>query len=102
MASVTITLPDTNSHNLKTLLVAAKTLPAYEFRELLVLADTTNGANNIAVGDSDVTDAVYGYLLTAGASRLYRPPSPGQKVYTSNIYVKASAGTPVLHIEGTY
>lgn len=107
MDSFTITLPDTNAHNLHDLLVtadAAKTTPKAldlitEGREVLLTADTGNGANNIAVGGSDVTDAIYSYLLAAGSSRNYQIPKPGQKVYCKELYVKASAGTPKLHVE---
>ena len=102
MPSFTLVLATTGVYNLKTLLVANKTVPAYEFRELQFLADDGNAANNIAVGGSDVSDTVYSYKLAAGASKQYRIPMPGQKVYCSTIYVKASAGTPTLHVEGTY
>ena len=108
MDTFTIVLPDTNVHNLHDLIVtadAAKTVPKAldlitEFRELTLLADDGNAANNIAVGGSDVSNTVYGYKLTAGASKRYSIPKPAQKVYCKELYVKASAGTPTLHVEG--
>jgi len=108
MDTFTIVLPDTNVHNLHALIViadAAKTTPKAldlitEFRELTLLADDGNAANNIAVGGSDVSDTVYSYKLTAGASKRYSIPKPAQKVYCKELYVKASTGTPTLHVEG--
>ena len=108
MDTFTIVLPDTNVYNLHDLIVvadAAKSNPkgldlVTEFRELLLLADDGNGPNNIAIGGSDVSDTVYSYKLTAGASKRYSIPKPAQKVYCKELYVKASAGTPTLHVEG--
>jgi len=84
---------------------AAKTTPKgldliTEFRELTLLADKDNGANVIAVGGADVSDTVHSYPLAAGASKRYSIPKPAQKVYCKELYVKASAGTPTLHVEG--
>jgi hypothetical protein len=108
MESITITLPDTNAHNLHDLMVTADAARAAslikgldlitDFREMTFLADDGNGANNIAVGRSDVTDAVYSFKLAAGASKLYRIPKG--VVRCKELYVKASAGTPTFHIEG--
>lgn len=108
MDSFTITLPDTNVHNLHDLLViadAAKSTPKAldlitDFREVQFLADDTNGANKIAIGGSDVSDTVFSYTLSAGYSKQYRVPRFGQKIYCKDIYVKASGGTPILHVEG--
>jgi hypothetical protein len=104
MPSITVVLADTNVHNLKDLLAAAKTLPAYEFREMTILADDGNAATILYVGGADVsnTGPVDSYQLQAGASKTYNPKGfPGQLYYTSTIYVKASAGL-TFHFEGTY
>ena len=100
MPSYTITLPDQASHKLSDLISSAYTSALLEFSEVQLLADVGNGANNIAVGSSDVSDTVYSYILSAGSSRLYRRERGRPLIYLSTLYVKANAGTPKLHIEG--
>ena len=108
MDSFTIVIPDTNAHNLHDLLVtadAAKSDPKglsliTQFTELLLLSDSGNGANHINVGGSDISDTVYSYQLQAGGNKQYRVPSRGQKVFAKELYIKAVAGTPTLHVEG--
>lgn len=102
MPSVTLAITDTNVHNLKTILAAAKTLPSYEFREFTLLADPGNGATYAYVGGDDVSSTVNSYSLGAGDSKTYQPKAfPGQLYYTSTIYIKASASL-TLHFEGSY
>ena len=104
MPSVTLVIADTNLYNLKDILEAAKTLPAYEFREMTLTADEGNGATILYVGGSDVsaTGPICSYQLGAGISKTYPPKGvPGQLYYTSTIYVKASAALR-LNFEGTY
>ena len=104
MPSFSLHLADTNVHNLKDLLVAAKTAPAYEFRSLLITADKDNGGAIVFVGDSDLdtTAKIFSYSLAANASRHYGPmPYPAALVDTSTLYIKASAEAYV-HVEGLY
>lgn len=108
MISVTITLADSNVHRLDLLMIAAlaaespaRSCPAYEFRELNLLADNSNGAGTIYVGNSDVTNAIFAYTLQGGQSRYYPPKSLGaQLYYTSTMYILGSAGL-ILHVEGS-
>lgn len=103
MPSFSVHLSDTNVHNLKDLLVAAKTAPAYEFRSLLITADKDNAAVVIFIGDSDLdtTAKVYSYSLAAGSSRHYFVPYLGSIIDTGTLYVKASADG-YFHVEGLY
>lgn len=104
MPSASIAIVDTSVHNLKDLLVATKTWPSYEFREMTLTADDGNGATILYVGGSDIsgTGPVCSYQLGAGISKFYPPKGvPGQLYYTSTIYVKASAALR-LNFEGTY
>ena len=107
MDSFTVALTDTDTHNLHDLLVtadAAKSTPKgldliTEFREMTILADAGNGAAKLYVGGSDVSSTIHSYPLTAGASQTYRRPTPAQKVYCKEVYVRASANL-TFHIEG--
>ena len=106
MESFTVTLADTDAHNLHDLLViadAAKADPKgidliTEFREILILADKDNGAKNLAIGGSDVTNAIYSVLLGAGANVPFRPAKG--KFWSKERYVKASAQPLIFHVEG--
>lgn len=108
MVSLSVTLPDTNAHQLTPAFIAANltagsasAVPVVsEFSELQLMNDPGSGANAINVGSSDVSATVYSYQLAAGTSRTYRRERGRQRIYLSNLWVKAMGGTPVLHIEG--
>ena len=108
MQSFTITLADTNVHNLKDLIQAADALKANpvgadlicEYRTLQLLAQKDN-SGNIAIGGEDVSDTVYSESLAAGELRYYDIQPIGSPVFAKELYVKASAINQILHIEGT-
>lgn len=108
MISLSITLPDTASHQLTAAFIAANLTAGsstivpvvFEFSELVLLNDPLSGANSINVGGSDVTNTVYSYQLPAGGSILYRRERGRQLYYLRELWVKAISGTPILHIEG--
>lgn len=104
MRSFSITFADNLVHNLKTLLQVTYTSPdeIFEFQECTFLADDTNGASNVYLGGSDLDVATlkFSEKLTASASSLHRNAGLGQRVWLSEIYVQANAGTPTLHING--
>ena len=108
MQSFTITLADTNVHNLKDLIQAADALKANpvgadlicEYRTLQLLADKAN-TDVIGIGGSDLTDLIFSEQLAAGELRYYDIQPLGSPVFAKEIYVKAKAANQILHIEGT-
>lgn len=108
MQSYTITLVDTNVHNLKDLIQAADAAKAApigldlicEYRTLQLLAAKTN-TDQIAVGGSDVSDTVYSEALLAGELRYYESQVLASPIFSKEIYVKAKTAPQTLRIEGT-
>lgn len=104
MRSFSVTLTDTNLHNLKTLLQATYTSPdeIFEFQECTFLADSGNGASNIYLGGADLNIATltYSEKLGAGVSSLHRNAGLGQRVWLSETYIQADNQPVTLHING--
>lgn len=101
---VSVTLSDTNAHNLLTLMTAIVTSLGGVLQNcatLAIQADNSNGANIVYIGDSSVSTTRYAYQLLVHDQYRYSG-NPAQSVPLSAIWVLASAATCQLNVEVTF
>jgi hypothetical protein len=98
---ITITLSDTNTHNLLTLLQAVDSTLAgiqQNVGHLGLQADSANSTNAIYIGDANVASSRYGLALV-GTSAPQPYTKEAANVPVGSIYVRASQSNLVLHVE---
>lgn len=104
MRSFSLTLTDTNLHNLKTALIAAgynSPDEIFEFREVNYYSDSGNGAKKIYLGGSDLNIATpkFSKMLIAGES--YRRAPVNNREWLGAIYIQLDAQPATLHLDCT-
>lgn len=99
--AVSITLADTNAHQLLTLITAivpAMSTTTQNCSALAIQADTINGANAVYIGDASVSTTRYGYALLAHDQYVYHSPV-NTNVPLSQIYVLGQAASVQINVE---
>ena len=97
---ISVTLADTAPHKLLDLLVAVDASLAgilQNVGQLSLQADTSNGANSVYVGDSNVSSTRKSYELLLHDQ--YRGSKEAMNVPLGAMYLRASGATCVVNVE---
>ncbi len=98
---VSITLADTNAHNLYDLLVAIEPELAglvQNVQSLRIQADDSNSSNAVYIGDAAVASTRMSYNLLVHDQNVYTSPVAIQ-IPLKAMYVRAAGATCILHVE---
>lgn len=99
--AVSVTLSDTNSHNLLALMIGIVPAMAGVLQNcgaLSLQADVSNGSNSVYVGDSAISTTRYGYALLAHDQVPYHSPL-NNNVPLNQIYLLASTSPCQVNVE---
>jgi hypothetical protein len=97
---ISLTLSDTNPHNLLALLVAVDSSLAgliQNVGQMSLQADSSNGANSVYVGDANVSSTRKSYELLLHDQ--YRASKEAMNVPVGAMWLRASGATCVVNVE---
>lgn len=103
-AAVSVTLADTNPQNLLTAMQAIDARLAGVLHvccSLAIQADDSNGANQVLIGDVNVSPTRMGYRLSVHDQYVYHSVT-NMNVPLSQIYIEATAAPCIVNVEVTF
>jgi hypothetical protein len=94
---ITLTLADTNPHNLLSLLLGVDSTCPGAVSSLQIQSDDANGPNIVRIGDSRLGVARCGYRLASHEGEPYR--NVQESIPLASIYVMAETAPCVINVE---